>query len=237
MKKLSRGAMAAVAAAIAIPAGVAIAKSYEHMRWHAMSPETRARLDEGKLAMAKTALKLSPEQEKLWAPLETEIRGAFKARDAHRAEWEKKRAEVDKDRADGKEPKRPDMAERIDRMSQTMSERADRMKAFASAFKPFYASLSEEQKDVLRPLARQLMPGGGHHGHGGPRWAFGGGWGGWGHGGPDGGWGGHGHHDGRGGPEDRGGGGGPGGDRAPPAPQNAPDFPGDDEAPAPTDTL
>lgn len=235
MKKLSRGAMAAVAAAIAIPAGVAIAKSYEHMRWHAMSPETRARLDEGKLAMAKTALKLSPEQEKLWAPLEAEVRTAFKMRDARRAEWEKKRADFDKARTEGKEPARPDMAERIDKMSQLMSERAERMKAFATAFKPFYASLSEEQKDVLRPLARQLMPDGGHHGHGGPRWAFGGGWGG--HGGWGDGWGRHGQHDGRGGAEDRGGGGAPGGDRTPPAPQNAPEVPGDDEAPAPTDNL
>ena len=57
-----------------------------------------------------------------------------------------------------------------------MTERAERMKTFAGAFKPFYASLSDEQKEVLRPLARDLMPGMGGRGHKGPRWAQGG-WG------------------------------------------------------------
>ena len=72
MRKLSRGALAAIAVAVLVPAGFAVAKSAEHSRWHQMSPETRARLDEGKLAMAKTALKLNAEQEKLWAAVETE---------------------------------------------------------------------------------------------------------------------------------------------------------------------
>ena len=61
-------------------------------------------------------------------------------------------------------------------MSTRLSERADRMKAFSSAFTPFYASLSDEQKDVLRPLVHELAPGFGRGGHHGPRWAFGG-WG------------------------------------------------------------
>ena len=83
------------------------------------------------------------------------------------------------------------MAERLAKMSANMTERADRMKAFSSAFTPFYASLSDEQKEVLRPLARQFGPGFGGPGHKGPRWAHGGGWG---HGGK------HGHGD-RGGPD------------------------------------
>ena len=179
MKKLSRGAWAALAAVTAIPATVAIAATMEHGRWHEMSPETRARLDDGKLAMAKTALKLSAEQEKLWTPIETQVRDAFKFRDAKRAEHDKMRADREKERADAKTPDpRPDMAERIEKMSQGMSERADRLKAFSGSFKPFYASLSEEQKDVLRPLMKQLAPGfGGKHGEHGSRWAMGGGWG------------------------------------------------------------
>ena len=187
MMKLTRGAWIAVAAAAAVPATVAIAKTVEHAGWHQMTPETRARLDEGRLAMAKAALKLSADQEKLWVPIETQVRAGFKDRDAKRAEHEKMRAERE---TEGSAAKRPDMAEQLSKMSQNASERADRMKALSGAFTPFYASLSDEQKDVLRPLVRDLMPGGGH-GHKGPRWAFGGGWG-----GPEGrgghhGWGGH----------------------------------------------
>lgn len=237
MMKLSRGAIAAIAIAAAVPAGVAIAKSFDHGGWHRMSPEARARLDEGRLAMAKTALKLNADQEKLWAALETEIRAASKARADKRAEFEKMREERQKD---GAQAKKPDLIERLDRMSQNMSERADRMKAFVAAFKPLYATLTDEQKEVLRPLMRDLAPGGGR-GHHGPRWADGGfgghnGWGGhgWGrHGGER-----HGDHHGWGRHHERdGGGGGRGDEGPPPAPQNMPEGPQDDEGGTPSDNL
>ncbi len=238
MRKLSRGALAAIAVAVLVPAGFAVAKSVEHHRWHQMSPETRARLDEGKLAMAKTALKLNAEQEKLWAAVETEVRAASKARAEKRAEWEKMRSEREKDRAAAK---KPDMAERLDKMTAHMVERADRMKAFTGAFKPFYASLSDEQKDVLKPLLRDLAPGMGR-GHHGRRWAHGGGHeGGWGHhggrGGHKGGEGGHRGQDDTGG--NMGGQGDKGGksDGGQTAPQNAPDTEGDGEMPGPSDSL
>jgi hypothetical protein len=184
MKNLSRGAWLALAAVIAIPTTVAIAKKYEHSNWHGMSSETRARLDDGKLAMAKTALKLTPDQEKLWAPVETEVRGSFKARqekmEARKKEREERKA-ARAERKEKKEPrgerKRPDLSERFDKMSAELSERADRMKAFSSAFKPFYASLTDEQKDVIRPLMRDLAPGFGMRGGKGPKHARSG-WGG-----------------------------------------------------------
>jgi LTXXQ motif family protein len=184
MIKLSRTAWIAIAAVTAVPATVAIAKAVDHRGgWHRMSPEMRARLDEGKLAMVKAALKLSADQEKLWAPVETQVRGFFKDRDAKIAERQKQRDERKAQRDAGKtgddkatDVKRPDMAERLEKMSQTMSERAERMKSFSGTFKPFYASLSDEQKEVLRPLARDLLPGMGGRGHKGPRWAHGGGW-------------------------------------------------------------
>jgi len=136
-----------------------------------MTPETRSRLEEGKLAMVKTALQLTPDQEKLWAPVEAQVREGFKARQARMEEWKKKREERRAEQDKGEEHKRPDLAERFQKASERMGERADRMKAFSAAFSPFYASLSDDQKDVLRPLMRQMMPGG-HHGH-----RFAGGWG------------------------------------------------------------
>lgn len=249
MRKLSRGVLAAIAVAVAVPAGVAIARNFEHGGWHRMSPEARARLDEGRLAMAKTALKLNPEQEKLWSPLETEIRAGFKARADHMAGREKMRDERRKEREASKDSKdaaakRPDMSERFDKMSQRMGDRADRMKAFSAAFKPFYASLSDEQKEVLRPLMREMTGGHGrgHHGKHGKRWAMEGGWGEGGRGHHGGGW--HGRRHGGGGPDgpgyrdERGGGPGAGdddGERGPPAEQLMPDA--DDASPVAPDKL
>jgi hypothetical protein len=218
MKNLSRGAWVAIAAAIAVPTTYAVAKGY-HDGWKGMSTETRGRLDEGKIAGAKAALKLSPEQEKLWEPVEAEVRKFMKDRDARRAEHQKMREEMRKMKAEGK---KPDMAERLEKMSQRMTERAERLKGFTEVFKPFYASLSEEQKEVLRPLARKLLPGM-RHGHRGSRWSFGGGWDG--HGGH------HGHHGMRGNH-----GGGMGGkmmgDKTPDAsPADTPDSDADDAQP------
>jgi hypothetical protein len=204
MKTPSRGTWLALAAVAAIPA-VAYAATSDKGGWN-MTPETRSRLENGRLAMVKAALQLTPDQEKLWSPVESEVRAAFKVREDRRAEWQKKREERKAENATPGERKRPDLAQRFDKMSKNMSERADRMKAFSSAFSPFYASLSDEQKDVLRPLMKQLAPGGGRgegHGH---RWAFGG-WG-------PGGWGGH-HHGGWHGHDGQGGQGGPGMDDGP----------------------
>jgi len=201
MNSLSRGTWLALAAVVAVPATVAIAKTTDRMGWR-MTPETRSRLEDGRIAMVKAALQLNADQEKLWAPVESTVRDAFKVREEKRAEWAKKREERKAEKASGDkhEGKRADLAERYEKMSQRLSDRAERMKSFSTAFKPFYASLSDEQKDVLRPLMHQLTPGFGGH-RNGPRWAFGGwgpgggpgnhhGWGhhGWGgrHGGPDG---------------------------------------------------
>lgn len=179
MMKISRGALAAIAAVVAIPTSIAIARGYDHGGRHHMSQDARERLDEGRLAMAKTALKLTAEQEPLWAAVEKEVREGFKAREARSAEREKMREErrkareADKDDDKDGAKARADLGERIEKASERMTERAERMKAFVGAFKPFYASLSNEQKDVLRPLMRDLMRG--ERGHGGKHWGHRGG--------------------------------------------------------------
>jgi hypothetical protein len=186
MKNLSRGAWLAIAAITAVPATVAIAKTAQHADWR-LSPETRSRLEDGRLAMVKVALRLTPEQEKLWSPLEQQVRDTFKAHEAKRAERIEKRKERKAEQTDKREHKHRDLAARYQKVSQRLSDRAERMKAFSAAFTPFYASLSDEQKAALRPLMRNLTPGiGRHHGYG-SRWAFGG-WG------PGGGPRGHHHH-------------------------------------------
>ena len=63
---------------------------------------------------------------------------------------------------------RPSLSDRLDRASKRMTERAQRMQAFTDAFKPFYASLSEEQKAVAGIVLRERGGMGGHA----RRWAM-----------------------------------------------------------------
>ena len=150
------------------------------------SPEVLGRLEDGRIAMAKTALKLTDEQQKLWAPLEVQLRALSadrrKRMDEMRQDFEKRRAERQAQQApgtkqDGTAPaQRPSMADAVERMSQNLSQRAERMKAFSAAFKPFYDSLNDEQKEVARIVLRDLRgpEGPGRHHMRRHHWAMGG---------------------------------------------------------------
>ena len=152
-------AMAAVLLLAAIPTTLGVAQTQIQPRSVGPSPEVRARLQDGRMAMIKEALKLNEAQLKLWAPVEAQLRASFAARQRTRAERRERlreRAERPSfaDRAD-----RPSLPDRLDRKSQRMTERAERAKALAEAFRPFHASLSDEQKAVaglvLRPALGQ----------------------------------------------------------------------------------
>lgn len=151
------------------PAAVFVAQAARDGHHWKMSADARERLQEGKIAAAKAALKLSSEQEALWAPVEEQVRASYKARAERRAERKKRKEErraerkKDDDKADRKRERR-NIAERYERMAKRMSERAERLSAFSSAFSPFYASLSDEQKDVIGPVMRELKVAG-KHGH------------------------------------------------------------------------
>jgi hypothetical protein len=170
MTRISRGLALALLIGVS-PAAVLVAQAARDGGWK-MSPEARERLQDGRIAAAKAALKLTPDQEKLWAPVEEQVRQSYKDRAEKRAEHQKKREERKAEREKGEKSAesrpRPNIAERYERQSQRLSERADKMKAFSSAFSPFYASLSDEQKDVAGPVMRDLRVarlGGGRHGH------------------------------------------------------------------------
>jgi hypothetical protein len=153
--------LAAALVAAAVPAAIVLAQAPQ--RPAGLSADARARLLEGRFAMAKTALNLTNDQMLLWGPVEQHIRASV-------AEREKRRAERQQSRQSGATPQRPALPERLDRASERMAQRAERMKAFAAVFKPFYASLNDEQKAVAGVVLRQMR------GHGmderGPRWAW-----------------------------------------------------------------
>ncbi|MDO9382513.1 MAG: Spy/CpxP family protein refolding chaperone [Hyphomicrobiaceae bacterium] len=207
MKTMSRGLALALLIGVS-PAAVLVAQAARDGGWK-MTPESRERMQDGRIAAAKATLKLTPDQEKLWAPIEEQVRTMYKERADKRAERQKRRDErrADREKDDGKADGKPgdqtsagtreqaNVAERYERMAKRLGDRADKMKAFSSAFSPFYASLTDQQKDVAGPAMRQLRVAqlGGDRGWG----HRGGGWhdGGWGRR-----WGGHHDHD-RGGNE------------------------------------
>ena len=191
MNYLSR-AVAVTLLAVSIPATIVVAQQAEQepveskKESKGLSPETSARLEDGRIAMAKTALKLNEEQEKLWAPVEEQVRADY----AERRKRREKRAE----RRDGRGRDELTLPERVERRSERMttratrmSERAEKTKEFAEVLKPFYASLSDEQKEVADVVLSRFASGMKRHRHHAGKRMFGG-RGGWRHGGRRGSW-------------------------------------------------
>jgi hypothetical protein len=126
------------------------------------SPDVIARLQDGRIAMAKEALKLNDAQLKLWAPVEQQLRARNAARRERIAKWQQGQQQGQQQEK-GAGLSLPD---RLDRVSERMTQRAERLKAFNAAFRPFYDSLTDEQKVIARVLLRS-----GHH-HWGHHWAM-----------------------------------------------------------------
>jgi hypothetical protein len=166
MKLKLPGMVAAALVTAAVPTAIVFAQAPGPQRPAALSPDARARLLDGRMAMAKTALNLTNDQLKLWAPVEQHLRATAADRDKRRAE---RRQQHEQMRQSGAERQRPALTDRLDRASERMAQRAERMKAFSAVFKPFYASLNDEQKAVAGVVLRE-MRGGGRGWHG-PRWA------------------------------------------------------------------
>jgi len=174
--RISRYLIPAVLAA-AIPATVVLAQQApqgpqsepnQKREWPQrprLSPETLNRLQDGRLAMIRESLKLNDSQLKLWGPVEQQLRARFAARQQARQEF---RQRMEQWRQQGSAGERPSLSDRLDRASKRMTERAQRMQAFTDAFKPFYASLNDDQKAVAGIVLRDR---GGMHGHG-RRWAM-----------------------------------------------------------------
>jgi hypothetical protein len=131
-----------------------------------LSPDTLNRLQDGRLAMMRESLKLNDSQLKLWAPVEQQLRARFAARRQARQDRDQRMEQ----RRQQSATERPSLAHRLDRASKRMTERAQRMQAFTEAFKPFYASLSDEQKAVAGIVLHDTR-GGGMRGPG-RRWAM-----------------------------------------------------------------
>jgi hypothetical protein len=122
-------------------------------RWRPTA-EDAAALAEARIAALKAGLKLTPEQEKNWPPVEAAIRELAKERFAR---MEQRHTEREQRQAP------PDPVQRMRERADAMTAAAAGLKRLADAADPLYKSLDENQKRRFVMLAHSTRHG---HGHG-----------------------------------------------------------------------
>jgi hypothetical protein len=104
-----------------------------------------------RITLVKSALQLTPDQEKLWPPIEEAIRARAQDRD-ERLEATVGRAEERRDR--GIETMRNrNPIDFMHRRAENMTQRADDLNKLADAWQPLYRTLTPEQKRRMGALA------------------------------------------------------------------------------------
>jgi hypothetical protein len=151
MKKVLLAGVAALAIAGSTMVYAQRPWSHDHVR---MSPEDRAAFADARIAAVHAGLKLTPDQEKLWPPIETAVRDFAKLRiDRARARMNADKSADAKsgDAADAQKPDDP--VARLRERADTMATTAAAMKKIADAADPLYKTLDEGQKRRLTILA------------------------------------------------------------------------------------
>jgi hypothetical protein len=147
MKKFALAGIAALAIAGSTAVYAQRPWFHEHMGHMRMSPEDRAAFTDARIAAVKAGLKLTPDQEKLWPPVEAAVRDFAKLRI---------------DRANARMNAKPDDAQKPDDPVARLRERADNMATSAAALKkiadaadPLYKALDDGQKRRLAILTHR----------------------------------------------------------------------------------
>lgn len=125
--------------------------SHHHAR---MNPEDRAAFADARIAAVHAGLKLTPDQEKLWPPVEAAVKDFAKLRI---------------DRANARMAERPDESKgsqtpdnpvvRLQQRADTMAATAAALKRIAEAADPLYKTLDDGQKRRLAILTHMDGPG------------------------------------------------------------------------------
>lgn len=114
-----------------------------------MSREDFESLTDARIAAIQAGLKLTPDQQKLWGPVEQALRAQAASR----------RQMMEDYRAQRSGSERPDLMQRLERRAQNAARGAENLNALATAMKPFWASLDDRQKRLLPVLMREGRPG------------------------------------------------------------------------------
>jgi hypothetical protein len=133
----------------------------------AISAEDRAAFLDARIAGVKAGLKLTPEQEKLWAPVETTVRDLGKKWGDRMAERREERQKRRAEWRENKDKERPaiDHVDRLRKRADMLADRAADLKRFVDAAQPLYATLDEGQKRRLQTLIENRRRGWHHRWH------------------------------------------------------------------------
>ncbi len=141
---LIAGSLSAPTFALAAEGDQQAARAERMQRWAA----DRETMLDAKLAGMKAGLRLTSDQEKLWAPFESAVKDADKSRmDAMKKMMRR-----------GAQGEQMSPVDRLEAMSDRLSRGATNVKKIADAAKPLYDALDESQKHKFGMLGRMLMP-------------------------------------------------------------------------------
>ncbi|MGB8401360.1 Spy/CpxP family protein refolding chaperone [Bradyrhizobium sp.] len=133
-------------AALAIAGSTAVYAQHHHWShgYMRMNPEDRAAFLDARIAAVHAGLKLTPDQEKLWPPVEAAVRDFAKLR------IDRANARIDAQKSASPDAQKPDdpvtrLRERADNMTTT----ASALKKIADAADPLYKTLDDSQKRRL----------------------------------------------------------------------------------------
>ena len=134
--------------------------SYGHMR---MNPEDRAAFADARIAAVHAGLRLTPDQEKLWPPVEAAVKEFAKLR------IDRANARMNAEKDDSSQQKPDDPVARLRERADNMATSAAAMKKIADAADPLYKTLDDGQKRRLAMLTHMEHRFGGgegwrHHG-------------------------------------------------------------------------
>jgi hypothetical protein len=107
----------------------------------------RGFLTDARIGIVKAALQLTPEQEKLWPPVEEAIRARAEAR------YNRMVAMAGKAGQQGE----VDPVELMRGRADALAQRAASLKKLADAWQPLYQSLNADQKQRMRLLSRHVL--------------------------------------------------------------------------------
>jgi len=113
----------------------------EHAQHARLSPEDRTALADARIAAIHTGLKRTPDQEKLWPPVETALKDLAKMRIDRANARMTARAD-----ANGQPPKEEDPMTSVRERADRMAASAAALKKIADATAPLYKTLDDGQK-------------------------------------------------------------------------------------------
>ena len=129
----------------------------QHMQHMRFTPEDRAAFADARIAAIHAGLKLTPDQEKLWPPVEAAVREFAKMK-IDRANARMKAAADDQQKD---QPAEEDPVTRLRERADNMAASATALKKIADAADPLYKTLDEAQKRRLPFLTHGGRFGGG----------------------------------------------------------------------------